>query len=173
MHNHARKEEGIEPRKGAVETSDETPCKCKEEVTGIVNLACISVPAIRQETVSSFGLDGAWVDNCLPWKLREGFTVSESTPLLGTESVLLGIGSVPDPVDKEVRGEEDSEELSTVWIVDDCVEVVSQIKSAMAIRQRYAGQVPEDQHETPFLVVHVPAQALVNSKVNVRRPRTM
>lgn len=124
MHDHAGKEEGVEPRKWAVKTSDETPREGKEEITGIVNLAGISVPAIRQETVSSIGLNDAWVDNRLPWKLRESFAVSERTSLLGTKSVLLRIGSVPDPVDKEVGSEEDGEELSTVRVVGDGVEVV-------------------------------------------------
>lgn len=32
----------------------------------------------------------------------------------------------------------------------------------MTIAERYAGKVPEDEHETPFLVVHVPTTIISN-----------
>ena len=34
--------------------------------------------------------------------------------------------------------------------------MVSQVYGAMTIAERDSGKVPEDQHETPFLIVHVP-----------------
>ncbi len=43
--------------------------------------------------------------------------------------------------------------------------VVSQVDSTMAIAERHSGKVPEDQHEAPFLVVHVPERSLATGRL--------
>lgn len=43
MRDHARKEDGIEPRERAVETGDKAPVKGKVEVACVVDLASLAV----------------------------------------------------------------------------------------------------------------------------------
>lgn len=43
MRNHAREEQGIEPRERRAEASDQTPCDGEVEIAGIVDLAGIAV----------------------------------------------------------------------------------------------------------------------------------
>lgn len=45
--NHAAKENGVEPREGAVEASDQTPGDGEPGIGSVVNLAGKTVPAIN------------------------------------------------------------------------------------------------------------------------------
>lgn len=112
MHNHASKEDRVEPREWAVKPSDQAPSQCKEQITSVVDLSCITIPSISQKRVTRLGLDDAGVFDCLPWELREGLALGRGSSLLGAETVLLGVGGVPDPVGEEIGGEEEDEEGS-------------------------------------------------------------
>lgn len=43
MRDHARKEDGVEPREWAIESGDKTPVKSKVEVASVVDLASLAV----------------------------------------------------------------------------------------------------------------------------------
>jgi len=102
MHDHGCEEYRIKPWEGAVETGDKTPGKRKVQVTGVVDLASIAIPAINEDRVASLSLDGAGILDSLPWKLRERLALDQCSTLLGSESVLLRIGRIPDPVHKQI-----------------------------------------------------------------------
>ena len=74
--------------------------------------------------------------------------------LLGAEEFGLRIASVPDPVHEDVGGEEEEHGHTAVGIFRGVV--VGQEDGAVAVRKRHAGHVPENEHEAPLLVKHVP-----------------
>ena len=135
MQNHAGEEQRVKPRERTTEARDEAPRQCKEQITRIVNLACVTVPPISQDLVAVLGLDGAGVLDGLPWELGEGFALDDCAAGLGAETVLLRVGGVPDPVHEEVGSEEEDEDWVTVWAapVADGVEVVGEVDAAVAV----------------------------------------
>lgn len=74
-----------------------------------MNLACVAVPSVGENLIARSGLDGTWVGDCLPGELRECFARDGCAARGCAETVLLGVGRVPDPVHEEVRGEEEDE----------------------------------------------------------------
>jgi hypothetical protein len=170
--NHADEENGIEPGEGApikmvsrclrfqarkevnlLKSSDQTPRHGKPDVSGVVNLSCKTVPAV-DENGSLGGNNRLGVVDSLPRNLGEGLAPDNSTSLHGAESVLLAVAAVPDPVPEEVA-DVDCCKNSSVPAVH-LRGVIGQVDGAVAVRERYTGQVPEDEHETPLLVVHIP-----------------
>ena len=152
--NHAAEEDGVEPGEGAAEAGDQTPADSKVGVAGIVHLASEAVPAVHQDAVAGLGLDLLRVLDRLPGQLGEGLAGEHLAALLGAEAVLLRVARVPDPVDEQVAHvETDQREPVPPVLVR---VVVGQEDGAVAVGERHAGKVPEDQHETPLLVVHVP-----------------
>lgn len=154
MRDHAAEEEGVEPGEGALETGDQAPADGEEGVAGVVDLARLAVPAVDEEAVARRSGDLARVLDGLPGHLREGVALGEGAPLHGPETVLLTVAAVPDPVHEQVRDIEAGEEGAVPAVL--LGRVVGQVDDAVAVRQRHAGHVPEDEHEAPLLVVHVP-----------------
>lgn len=70
------------------------------------------------------------------------------------EVILLAIRGVPDPVHEQVGDVECSQPVAVPPIHRRSM--VGKEQRAMAVRQRHSREVPEDQQESPFLVVHVP-----------------
>ena len=154
MDNHTGEEHGVEPWKWAIKPGDQTPGISKEKIAGIVNLSSIAIPSISKNRISSLGLDDARVFNSLPWELRERLPFDQQATFLDSKAVLLRVGGVPDPIYEKVGNEEYRHKI---WVPSVCGRrVVCKVESAMAVAQGYAGQIPEDQHEAPFLIVHVP-----------------
>ena len=154
MNNHRRKETRIKPRERAIKPRNKAPRQCKVQITRIVDLACISIPSINQNTIPGFCFDNTGIVDGLPRELREGFARDESAALLGAEPILLTVGGIPDPVHEEVGGEEGDQNPG--WLGVGTGGVVGEVDCAVAVREGYAGQVPENEHKAPFLVVHVP-----------------
>ena len=115
----------------------------------------IPVPSINQDTITGFRLDGPRVLNSLPGQLRKGFTFQHGPALHLTEPVLLAVAGVPDPVDEEIRDVECSKGKAVPSIGGRMV--IGEVDGAVAVGEWYTGQIPEDKHPTPFLMVHVPA----------------
>lgn len=151
--NHAQEEDRVEPGEGAVEAGNETPRDGEPSIGGVVNLAGEAVPAV-DENGSLLRLDGPGVPDSLPRDLGEGLAPDNLAALHGAEAVLLAVAAVPDPVPEEVGEVEDDEREAVPAILGRVV--VGQEDGAVAVREGHAGQVPEDEHETPLLVVHVP-----------------
>ena len=163
------KETWVEPREGAVETRNQSPCQRKVKITRIVNLACISVPPIHQDRISRTCLDGTGIRDCLPRELGECLASDESTTFLGAETVLLRVGGIPDPVHKEIGREKGDENVG--WPGVRAWGMVGEVQCAVAIGEGHAGKVPEDEHEAPFLVVHVPIR-FISSHLSQHHQRT-
>lgn len=177
MADHQAEENRVEPWEWAVEPSDETPSQGEEEIASVVNLAGKSIcksrirlvspillcgkgkltPPINQDrAILSF--DSLGVLHGLPWQLREGFSQNHASTLLLTESVLLTVCGIPHPVDEKVQSVQTSEGVSVPlvgrWVM------VGKVDGAVAVAQGHASQVPEDEHEPPFLEIHVPRAVL-------------
>lgn len=112
MHNHDRKESRIEPRERAPEPRDQAPAHGEEEVTRIVDLARVAVPAVGEDRIARLGRDRARVGDGLPGQLGEGFALDHLALFGGAEAVLLRVGRVPYPVHEEVGDVETGEEIS-------------------------------------------------------------
>jgi len=114
----------------------------------------LRTPPVNQDRRTVGGLESLRVLQSLPWQLRERVAEDHSSPLLLAEAVLLAVGCVPDPVDEEICDVEEHQKVS-VPAVDGRI-MVRQIDGAVAVGQRDTGKVPENEHESPFLIVHVP-----------------
>jgi len=180
--DHAGEEERVEPREGARETSDQAPVQSEVEVASVVNLASLAIcnqnisihaaralhrntltPPINKNLRTVGRGQSLGVLHGLPRQLRESVTGDQGAALLLTEAVLLTVGGVPDPVDKQVRDVEESEEEAVPVVLAGVV--VGQVNGAVAVAQRHTGQVPEDEHEAPLLVVHIPNEGELGSAV--------
>jgi len=151
--NHAHEEDGQEPGDRAFEATDQTPTQKLAEVGGIVDLAGETVPTAGQEC-TGFALDESGVLDRLPRELREGLALDHGASLLLAETVLLAIAGVEDVVCCEEHDEEGDVGLRRPLV--DVGGGAHQVEDAMAVRQGDTGHVPEDQHEAPLLVAHVP-----------------
>lgn len=125
-------------------------------VTGVMYLPRMPIPSIHQDAIPSLRLDCLGILDRLPRQLREGLALHQGPTLHLAEPVLLRVARVPDPVDEQVGGVEEGECEGVPVVFRRGV--VGQVDSAVAVRERDAGQIPKDQHEAPFLVVHVPGK---------------
>lgn len=158
MRNHARKEQGIEPRKWTLESRDKAPVERKVQVTGIVNFASQSIPSIDKDGALR-GFDFLRMfGKGLPRQLWESLAENFCPTLPLTEAVLLAVGSVPDPVDEEVSDKKSCEGIGVPAVSVGVV--VGEVDCAVAVAERNTSEVPEDKHEAPFFVVHVPVSEL-------------
>lgn len=151
--NHADEEEGVEPREGALKASDKTPRDGEPDIGRVVDLAGESVPTVDEDGALGGG-DGLGVVDGLPGDLGEGLAPDNLALLHGTEAVLLTVAAIPDPVPEEVSREHGGEDAAVPTV--DVRVVVGKVDGAVAVRKGNASKVPEDEHETPLLIVHVP-----------------
>lgn len=119
-----------------------------------MDLPRIPIPAIHQNAVPCLRLDCLGILDGLPRQLRESLALYQGATLHLAEPVLLRITRVPDPVDEEVGDVEEGEGEGVPMVFRGGV--VGQVDSAVAVREGDARQIPEDEHEAPLLVVHVP-----------------
>lgn len=99
-------------------------------------------------------LDSLGVLHRLPRQLWESLAENQGTALLLAEAVLLAVGCIPDPVDEQVRNVQECQRESVPAVGGRIV--VGQVDCAVAVAQGHTGQIPEDEHEAPFLIVHIP-----------------
>ena len=91
----------------------------------------------------------------MPWDLGEGVALRIRSTLHLPEVIFLRVCAIPDPVHKEVGYEECRKCRGTPLV--NRGSVVGKVDRTVAIAEWHAGEVPEDQHEAPFLVVHIPS----------------
>lgn len=156
VRDHAAEEDGVEPGEGAAEPRDQAPADGEEGIAGVVQLAGLAVPAVDEEAVPRGGGDLARVLDGLPRDLGERVALGVGAALHGPEAVLLAVAAVPDPVDEEVRDVQAGQEGAVPAVL--VGGVVGQVDDAVAVGERDARHVPEDEHEPPLLVVHVPGR---------------
>jgi len=154
VYNHDAEEDRIEPGEWAIKACDQGPRDGEEHITAVVNLASQTIPPIHKNGVSFLGHDGLCVMNLLPWELWECPALHPSSSLHHAEGVLLPIGGIPDPVDKQVGDEECGQcgfaPRISGWLV------ICEIQCAVTVRQWDTSEVPESQHEAELLLIHVP-----------------
>ena len=66
----------------------------------------------------------------------------------------MAVTSVPHPIGEEIRDVKEGQERLRPGILGWIV--VRKVNRTVAVAERHTSKVPEDQHEAPFLVVHVP-----------------
>ena len=123
-------------------------------VTRVMDLPRIPIPSIHQNAIPRLRLDCLGILDRLPRQLREGLALHQGATLHLAETILLRVTCVPDPVDEQVGGVEEGEGEGIPMVFRGGV--VGQVDGAVAVRERDPGQIPEDEHEAPLLVVHVP-----------------
>lgn len=133
-----------------------------------MDLASETVPAVNEDSALRT-LDGLGVVQRLPGYLGKSVTGNQLSSLHGAESVLLAVAAIPDPVPEQVSDVHASEEPSVPVVLGRVM--ISEVDGAMAVRQRHSGQVPEDEHESPLLIVHVPVTNVRNDVPRQQRLR--
>ena len=119
-----------------------------------MDLASIPVPSVNKNGIARRSRESLGVVDGLPGNLGEGPAPDNLAALHGPEPVLLAVAAVPDPVKEEVRDEKRGKGDSVPSVLRRVV--VGKVDGAVAVRKRDTGQIPEDEHESPLLVVHVP-----------------
>lgn len=137
-----------------LETGNETPRDGKPDVGGVVDLSGETIPAINENSTLRSD-NGLGVLDGLPRDLGECLAPDNLAPLHGTEAVLLAVAAVPNPIPEEVSAVHGDKGVAVPTVLG--WSVVGQVDGAVAVGQRDASKVPEDEHETPFLIVHVPS----------------
>ncbi|KAI7052583.1 Delta(24(24(1)))-sterol reductase like protein [Hortaea werneckii] len=102
------------------------PAKSEVQVAGVVDLACVLVPAVHENGVAGLGVGGR---SC------------GAAGILSRKHGTCSSGYCPCPRPSRRR---------------DGRVVVGDEDGAVAVAQWHTSHVPEDKHETPLLVVHVP-----------------
>lgn len=102
MHNHTGEEDRIEPRKGAIESSNGTPHEGEVDVACVMDLSGVAVPAIDEDCIARRCGQFSRIFNGLPRELREGSSKNKLACFLCSKAVLLTVRRVPHPVDKEI-----------------------------------------------------------------------
>jgi hypothetical protein len=88
--------------------------------------------------------------------LGEGLAEHSRATLHLAVAVLLAVGRVPDPVHKQIGDVEENQEIAIPMVSGRVV--VGEVNGAVAVTQGYTSQIPENQHEAPFFIVHIPNQ---------------
>jgi hypothetical protein len=121
MGDHRAEEDRIEPRKWAVESSDQAPRQRKVDIAGVVDFASISIfkdtlvdvwvwnarlltPPVTQQTISGRGCNRSRILHLFPRKLGKGLAIQSRAYALASltlpETILLAVARIPDPVNK-------------------------------------------------------------------------
>lgn len=154
MNNHAAKEDGVEPGERRIEPCNQTPRDSEEEIASVMNLTSFAIPAVAEDLVSVLRSDGFRVSDPAILEIRERRPLLHDATLLLSELILLAVGRVPDIVDAKVGDDpKDNDPDGPVvlrWIME------RDVQRTMAVGERHASHVPEDEHEAKLLVVHVP-----------------
>lgn len=124
------------------------------QVRILANGLRLLTPAINKNLGAIVSGKSFGVVHCLPWQLGESLAGHHGAALLLTETVLLAVCSIPDPVNEEVRCKKECKKEAIPVVLRGVV--VCQVDGAVAVAERHTSQVPENQHEAPFFVVHIP-----------------
>ena len=112
-------------------------------------------PAICENSAAVLRLDGLGVFQSPPRKLRESFSRNVTATFLLTETILLTVGGIPDPVAEKINSIQ-GHKCGAVPFVDRR-SVVGQVDCTMAVAERNTCHVPKSEHKAQFFVIHVPS----------------
>ena len=84
-----------------VETSDQTPRSCHDQIRSIMNLPSKAPPSASQKFASMFRSDVRWIVKCTPWQLRKRFAINIRPLLHHSEAVFLRVSRVPNIVRRQ------------------------------------------------------------------------
>lgn len=154
MDENDKVEDREEPGEEGVEATDEAPRARLDPVGSVVDLSGVSVPTVSQERRAVLALDVFWVLQDLVWQKWERLSDGLVTCHDFSERVLLAICRVEEVVGGKEQCVAERQvccrPVVLSWLV------VVEIEGALAVAERHARDVPEDQHEAELLVGHVP-----------------
>jgi len=152
---HSDEEHRVEVGNDSGCPDDCTPSETHGPVSNIVGLARVFPPATGKQTVSMSSLNECRVCDRVPRELGEGLTELGDALSLHLEVTLLGHSSVPDKVGGDQSGIDHNVSKGGEAVGRGIMR--SHVDDRVNIGERNTSEVPKDDHETPFLVVHVPS----------------
>ena len=155
MGEDSQEEEGIEIGDCGTSSCNGAPKERLRPVGRVVWLPQELPPSIDQQRIAVLGLQVSGILESRPGPLREGPADFERALELHAEARLLCHRRVKDPVHKDEKREE--EDVGRCRELVDVRRVGGHIDDRVAVGERHAGEVPENDHESPLLVEHVPS----------------
>ena len=111
-------------------------------------------PPVTQDLVSMLGGNRLRVSNPAVLEIRERGALFYNTALFLAKLILLAVACIPDIIDTEIGNDEGHNKPR--WPLILIRMMLRDVKNTVTIRQGHACHVPEDEHETELLVVHIP-----------------
>jgi hypothetical protein len=153
-----------------LEASNQTPSHGEEHIRYVVRLAHNSKPTIDHNLVASISLNEFGILDRLPRHLRECVALDDLIFLSEPDGVLLAVRAVPHPVEEQVHDRKCAKSVAVPavlgWVV------IGQVEGAVAVCERYAGEIPEREEEAKFFEVHIPGVLLVAGSSVVQETMT-
>ena len=101
MENHAEKESKVKVGQKVVESTGKTPTKGHDDVGSVVDFTSVLPPTVDKEFGATSGLDKFGFVEGAPRELWGSPTFDVASTLHHSETVALGLGTVPDVVSAE------------------------------------------------------------------------
>lgn len=143
----------IRTRGDLLKSGYQTPVHSEPDICSIMDLSGQTIPSIHQNgALGSF--DGLWVLHRLPRNLGKCISPHNLTFLRCSETILLTVATIPNPIPEDVANVHGSQDPAIPAIRSRVM--IGEVYGAVTVRQRNTSEVPENEHEPPLLVVHIP-----------------
>jgi len=154
VNKHGDEEDAIEVRDGRCCADDQAPGEAHGPVCHVVWFTRDSPPATSEKTIAMRCLDVGRVLDCAPWQLGERPTIFVVALGLHLETTFLRHGGIPYVVRREQRAEERDVSRGRKSVLFRLMG--SHVNDRINIGEWNPRKVPEDNHETPLFVEHIP-----------------
>jgi hypothetical protein len=121
-----------------------------------MDLARLTVPTIAKNLVTLLGGDSLGVGKTTVAKIGESRSLFDNATFFLAKLILLAVGGVPNVINTKVGNSHENVEPGGPCIIGWIMSC--NVQRTVAVRQGYSSHVPEYQHETEFLIIHIPNQ---------------
>ena len=154
MRQHCQEKGRVVVRNDGPSSCNRTPKESLCPISGVVRLTQELPPAIDEQRITMLSLQIPGILKCGPRPLRESPSMLESSLQLHPKARLLSHGGIEHVVCKDEKGEHKGVGRGAELVVRR--RMSSHVDDRVAVGEGYTGKVPEDDHEAPFFVEHVP-----------------